>query len=219
MTNDEKGYTLACTPGGDRRLRYAKALAKAAGSKAFDQPGTEWDHARDAWYAHADAVMAVDRAELERMRRSLAALRRAHVALASRAGRDQAELGLLRRGRDERVALLEEARDALEAAGITEAHGGESWPRLVPAIEQLAAERDRAVEAAKQLQADLDRLEEETVGDLNEKNIALARHAETAEGKLDRLRKLADRIALNSPWGRWVAQDIRAILDPPEATP
>ncbi|MFD5111463.1 hypothetical protein ACFWNG_03960 [Streptomyces sp. NPDC058391] len=34
-------------------------------------------------------------------------------------------------------ALLEEARDALEAAGITGAHG-DDWPRLAPAIEQLA---------------------------------------------------------------------------------
>ncbi|MFI2084347.1 hypothetical protein ACH43Y_28810 [Streptomyces rubiginosohelvolus] len=52
-------------------------------------------------------------------------------------------LDLLESGARERSALLEEARDALEAAGINEAHGGESWPRLVPAIEELAAERDR----------------------------------------------------------------------------
>ncbi|MBD3549835.1 hypothetical protein [Streptomyces sp. JV180] len=43
-----------------------------------------------------------------------------------------------------RLDLLEAgARDALEAAGINEAHGGGSWPRLVPAIEELAADRDR----------------------------------------------------------------------------
>ncbi|MGW6652457.1 hypothetical protein AMK23_26200 [Streptomyces sp. CB02130] len=52
-------------------------------------------------------------------------------------------LDLLENGARERSALLEEARDALEAAGINEAHGGESWPRLGPAIEELAAERDR----------------------------------------------------------------------------
>ncbi|WP_089117076.1 hypothetical protein [Streptomyces sp. SS07] len=52
-------------------------------------------------------------------------------------------LDLLESGARERSALLEEARDALEAAGINEAHGGESWPRLVPAIEELAADRDR----------------------------------------------------------------------------
>ncbi|MFF8297713.1 hypothetical protein ACF07M_20265 [Streptomyces globisporus] len=54
-----------------------------------------------------------------------------------------ARLELLENGARERSALLEEARDALEAAGINEAHGGESWPRLVPAIEELVAERDR----------------------------------------------------------------------------
>lgn len=59
-------------------------------------------------------------------------------------------LALLENGARERSALLEEARDALEAAGINEAHGGESWPRLVPAIEELAADRDRhAAEVAR----------------------------------------------------------------------
>ena len=50
-----------------------------------------------------------------------------------------ARLDALENGARERSALLEEARDALEAAGINEAHGGESWPRLVPAIEALSA--------------------------------------------------------------------------------
>ncbi|ONI48652.1 MULTISPECIES: hypothetical protein [unclassified Streptomyces] len=59
-----------------------------------------------------------------------------------------ARLELLENGARERSAILEEARDALEAAGINEAHGGESWPRLVPAIEELAAERDRAQRSA-----------------------------------------------------------------------
>ncbi|MFJ7525175.1 hypothetical protein ACIQ1S_09630 [Streptomyces griseus] len=48
-------------------------------------------------------------------------------------------LDLLEAGRDERVALLEEARDALEAAGAGRVHG-DDWPRLVPAIDELAAE-------------------------------------------------------------------------------
>lgn len=51
-------------------------------------------------------------------------------------------LALLENGARERSALLEEARDALENAGAAGAHG-DDWPRLVPAIEQLAAERDR----------------------------------------------------------------------------
>lgn len=49
-----------------------------------------------------------------------------------------ARLDTLEAGARERSALLEEARDALEAAGINEAHGGDSWPCLVPAIEELA---------------------------------------------------------------------------------
>ncbi|RPK56174.1 hypothetical protein EES43_24340 [Streptomyces sp. ADI96-02] len=60
-----------------------------------------------------------------------------------------ARLDLLEAGRDERVVLLEEARDALESAGAPGAHG-DDWPRLVPAIEQLAADRDRlATEVAR----------------------------------------------------------------------
>ncbi|MFF4338127.1 hypothetical protein [[Kitasatospora] papulosa] len=69
-------------------------------------------------------------------------------------------LDVLENGARERSALLEEARDALEAAGINEAHGGESWPRLAPAIEALAADRDRY---------------EEVVGEMNEKAIDLTR--------------------------------------------
>ncbi|WP_393075162.1 hypothetical protein [Streptomyces sp. LN704] len=41
------------------RDRIAEALAGHAGSKAFLADGTEWEHARAAWYAHADAVLAV----------------------------------------------------------------------------------------------------------------------------------------------------------------
>lgn len=42
-------------------------------------------------------------------------------------------------GANTRAALLEEARDALESAGMTGARG-DDWPRLAPAIEELAAE-------------------------------------------------------------------------------
>lgn len=60
-----------------------------------------------------------------------------------------ARLDLLEAGARERSALLEEARDALEAAGAPRAHG-DDWPRLVPAIEELAADRDRlAAEVAR----------------------------------------------------------------------
>ncbi|MFJ6440243.1 hypothetical protein [Streptomyces sp. NPDC091649] len=71
-------------------------------------------------------------------------------ALAELVAEREARLALLENGARERSALLEEARDALEAAGINEAHGGDSWPRLVPAIEELAADRDRlATEVAR----------------------------------------------------------------------
>lgn len=52
-------------------------------------------------------------------------------------------LAVLEAGARERSALLEEARDALEAARINRAHG-DDWPRLVPAIEQLVTERNTA---------------------------------------------------------------------------
>ncbi|MFE3004222.1 MULTISPECIES: helix-turn-helix transcriptional regulator [unclassified Streptomyces] len=96
-------------------------------------------------------------------------------------------LALLEAGRDERVALLEEARDALEAAGINEAHGGESWPRLVPAIEELAAERDAA-------RARLDYHEQSLLPDLRRRaesdRQAIGRwraRAETAEARVTEL--------------------------------
>ncbi|MEU5490321.1 hypothetical protein AB0G98_21600 [Streptomyces sp. NPDC020196] len=68
-------------------------------------------------------------------------------------------LDVLENGARERSALLEEARDALENAGALGAHGND-WPRLVPAIEALAADRDRY---------------EEVVGEMNEKAIDLTR--------------------------------------------
>lgn len=50
------------------------------------------------------------------------------------------QLGLSRRGALERADLLEEARDALEAAGCA-AHE-DDWPRLRPAIDALVRDRD-----------------------------------------------------------------------------
>jgi len=41
------------------RKTIAEALAGHAGSKAFLAEGSDWEHARSAWYAHADAVLAV----------------------------------------------------------------------------------------------------------------------------------------------------------------
>lgn len=39
------------------RQHLAEAMAKEAGSKAFMEPGTAWDHARSEWLAHADAAV------------------------------------------------------------------------------------------------------------------------------------------------------------------
>ncbi|WP_098007780.1 hypothetical protein [Streptomyces sp. sk226] len=111
-------------------------------------------------------------------------------------------LDLLEAGARERSALLEEARDALEAAGAGRVHG-DDWPRLVPAIEELARRADtadavaegnlrhvkqlipavRAAEArVRELEAEVARYEEVVIGNLNEANIRLQRQlAEDAE--------------------------------------
>ncbi|WP_327259981.1 hypothetical protein [Streptomyces sp. NBC_01240] len=48
------------------RQHLAEAMAKEAGSKAFMEPGTAWEHARSEWLAHADAaVNALHRWEQE----------------------------------------------------------------------------------------------------------------------------------------------------------
>ncbi|WP_331746772.1 hypothetical protein OH809_45440 (plasmid) [Streptomyces sp. NBC_00873] len=44
-------------PADELRHHLAKAMAKEAGSKAFMEPGTAWDHARSEWLAHADAAV------------------------------------------------------------------------------------------------------------------------------------------------------------------
>lgn len=47
------------------RDRLAQALAGHGGSKAFLADGHEWEHARAAWYAHADVVLAELKPELD----------------------------------------------------------------------------------------------------------------------------------------------------------
>jgi chromosome segregation ATPase len=118
-------------------------------------------------------------------------------------------------------ALLEEARDALEAAGINEAHGGNSWPRLVPAIEELAqraeqaeAERDRVQQAACRTAENLRNAEQ---------------RAEQAEAAVERVRAEFDRVAALgvvrnddsradrfSTGARWTIRMIRGALDHPQ---
>ncbi|GHB55812.1 hypothetical protein GCM10010331_49590 [Streptomyces xanthochromogenes] len=80
----------------DLRQRYAEAMAGHAGSKAFLADGREWEHMRAAWYAHADAVLTIRDTELEQLRSRHDALHRAHVALATQGGKDQAALERVR---------------------------------------------------------------------------------------------------------------------------
>lgn len=42
----------------DLRQAIAERMARAAGSKAFDEPGPAWDHARSAWLRQASAALA-----------------------------------------------------------------------------------------------------------------------------------------------------------------
>lgn len=92
---------------------------------------------------HLNQALPVDDAEKQNLRvrveQAEDLLRVAHET----SNTSEAERARAVEGVRSRSVLLEEARDVLEAAGIAEAHGGESWPRLVPAIEELAAERDR----------------------------------------------------------------------------
>lgn len=62
------------------RAQYAEALAGHAGSKAFLAEGSEWDHARAAWYAHADAVLRVRDRELEQLQQMYAEQSAANAA-------------------------------------------------------------------------------------------------------------------------------------------
>lgn len=52
-------------PDNPLRKRLAEALAGHAGSKAFLADGHEWEHARTAWYTHADAVLTELKPELD----------------------------------------------------------------------------------------------------------------------------------------------------------
>jgi hypothetical protein len=84
-----------------------------AGSKAFSpaNAGTEWEHSRSAWYAHADAVLAVRDLALEQARASRDRWRRDYVELADRHKRMLAELEASQR----RAVALVERIDAARA--------------------------------------------------------------------------------------------------------
>jgi hypothetical protein len=60
---------MTATPDNPLRERLAEALAGHAGSKAFLADGREWEHARTAWYTHADVVLTELKPELDALAR------------------------------------------------------------------------------------------------------------------------------------------------------
>ncbi|MGW1015621.1 hypothetical protein [Streptomyces niveus] len=105
-------------PDTERRARYAEALAAGAGSKAFMKTGTEWDHARAAWLAHADAVMAVADVEQQALRTELARYEEVQGDMNERA------IDLTRRA-ERAEAELEQARASVLRTMAAEARSGE----------------------------------------------------------------------------------------------
>lgn len=82
----------------DLRQEYAEALAGRAGSKAFLADGTEWDHARAAWYSHADAVLAIRDQEIAQLQTRIDL---AHQARRATTGYlDEIRVHLIRHGID-----------------------------------------------------------------------------------------------------------------------
>lgn len=66
----------------------------------------------------------------------------------------QEQVVLLTEGAIQRTALLEECRDILEQAGYNGAHG-DDWPRIAPALRELADDRERARQQVEQLTGDV----------------------------------------------------------------
>ncbi|MFD5940233.1 hypothetical protein [Streptomyces griseus] len=111
-------------------------------------------------------------------------------------------LDRLENGARERSALLEEARDALEAAGAPPAHG-DDWPRLAPAIEELARRADTADAVAE--------------GNLRhvKQLIPAVRAAEARVRELEGIVARVTRAVDAGPVGSCCAHIIRAALTPP----
>lgn len=66
----------------------------------------------------------------------------------------QEQVSLLTEGAIQRNALLEECRDILEQAGYNGAHG-DDWPRIAPALRELADDRERVRRQVEQLTGDV----------------------------------------------------------------
>ncbi|MEU9014302.1 hypothetical protein AB0D12_31935 [Streptomyces sp. NPDC048479] len=88
----------------ERRELYADAMLEHHITDEADADGnrrcscTEWQEGPDEYWDHhmADVYLAVRDQELEQARAELAALKRAHIALASQAGKDQAAVERVR---------------------------------------------------------------------------------------------------------------------------
>lgn len=94
-----------------------------------------------------------------------------------------AQTETVRAAATERADLLTEARDVLEQAGQTGAHG-DDWPAIAPAIRALAAERDTAVEGERHVMDQRRQMAEERYA-WQERGDRAEKHAKQAEAFRD----------------------------------
>lgn len=130
------------------RHQYAKAMAEAAGSRAFHNDDRAWDHMRAAWYRNADAVLAIRDTEIERMKNLVA---------------PSSEPGHAVRTADRLTTTLREVLDAFERYWARASYDGPvsdavrpeqfaAWRRtIMPMTDAEAdAELDRRLQALKE---------------------------------------------------------------------
>ncbi|MEU3447224.1 hypothetical protein AB0H29_08335 [Streptomyces thermolilacinus] len=176
---------------GELRDRYAEALAGHAGSRAFLAEGSEWEHARAAWYAHADAALTVRDGEMQRLRAELAEMQKTTRVLG--ALHRTAEAGL--KARDARVAELEQAlADAIQRADQTEDLLGVAHDTS----NRSEAARARSAQRAERAEAEADRLRAR-VATLEHVAASNKRHVQSilpelwaAKAAIDRVRATVD---------------------------
>ncbi|WP_327160508.1 hypothetical protein [Streptomyces zaomyceticus] len=199
------------------RRQYAEALAGHAGSKAFLADGTEWEHARSVWYAHADVVLGVRDVELWHLR-----LDKAGADLALQAGCRQTE------EQRQRAKEAEAERDQLRAEltalkSITsgycfECGRGDCSPTADQWYEQRVRADRHEAEAAR-LSALAQTFQTNACKALEEQNWARHHAEERAEAILTAVRAAADDLADGTEAGFKAALTLRAILDQHGQTP
>ena len=108
---------MTATPDNPLRERIAEALAGHAGSKAFLADGREWEHARTAWYAHADAVLAELKPELAALARVQALIDEEPVAVGTHILEEALDTAGHDSGPTVREAAADDRRWPLEKAG------------------------------------------------------------------------------------------------------